>query len=232
MLRGTLIVAAILALIILALSLAFPERLRGLGDGGTLPALVQSIMVAILVGSGLFAARDQGSRPGKLVLYGAAWAGIMLFLVAAYSQRDSFSRLWQGIAGELSPAAGQQTGQNQVTLRRGADGHFHAETRVNGRPVRMLVDTGATDVALDPADARDLGIDVDKLVFNIPVSTAAGRSQAAFVRLDTVSIGDITIDNVDALVMSESAGTSLLGMGFLDRLSRVEVEKDMMLLSR
>jgi aspartyl protease family protein len=113
-----------------------------------------------------------------------------------------------------------------VTLRKSDDGHFRALVRINGQQIDMLVDTGATDIALDPDDARRVGIDVDSLVFNIPVSTANGPSRAAGVRLEGVVLGSISRANVPATIMQASGGVSLLGMGFLGELSSVKVEGD------
>ena len=219
--RGILPVIAIIAVIIMTLTLMFPESLRGADSNGTMAALVQACMVAILVGAGLFGSRNEGKiglRQG--VLYGAIWIGIALFLVAAYSQRDSFARLWANIAGEINPSATRSSGQT-VTLLKSDDGHFWAQVRINGTPIRMMVDTGASGIALDPADARLLGIDTDKLNFNIAVGTAAGPSRVASVKLDTVALGSIVKDDVTAQVLVTSGGVSLLGMGFLGEVSQV-----------
>lgn len=219
-------VIAILAAIIIGLSLAFPEQLRGAGDNGTLVALIQSSMVAVLVGAGLFGGRgDAKIGIGKTVQYAAIWVGIALFLVAAYSQREGFATLWANMKGEINPAAGQSAGE-AVVLRKNVDGHFWADVTINGRSIRMMVDTGASDISLDPEDAARVGIDVDNLAFNIPVSTAAGPSRAAGVRLATVAIGPIIRDRVPAVVMRASGGVSLLGMGFLGELSDVRAQGD------
>ncbi len=224
--RGALIVIAIIATLVIALTLAFPERLRGASDDGTWVALIQASMVAVLVGSGLFA----GNRSDKVdlrtgVLFSAIWIGIGLFLIAAYSQREGFARLWAGMTGEINPASVQSAGQS-VTIRKSNDGHFWANVSINGQPIRMMVDTGASAIALDPADARRVGIDTDSLLFNIPVQTAAGPSRAAAIRLQTVSIGPIIRDNVPASVMIATGGVSLLGMGFLGDVSELSAQGD------
>jgi aspartyl protease family protein len=224
--RGVLTVIAIFAAIVIAMTMAFPEQLRSASSSGTLTSLIQLSMAAILVGSGIFGSKDNdriGMRQG--FLYGAIWIGISLFLVAAYSQREGFVRLWESISGEVNPSSAQAS-EGSVTLRKASDGHFWAQVSLNGQSVRMMVDTGATEIALDPADARRIGIDVDNLAFNIPVSTAAGPSRAAGVNLTTVSIGPIVRDNVPATVMVASGGVSLLGMGFLGELSEVQAKGD------
>jgi aspartyl protease family protein len=229
--RGILPVIAIIAALIMGMTLMFPEQLRGASTNGTLAALIQASMVAVLVGAGLFGNRDEGKIGlGKGLLYGAIWIGIGLFFIAAYSQRDGFARLWAGITGEISPSSAQssdpQSSGRSVTLQKSDDGHFWARVTINGQVISMMVDTGASEIALDPADARRVGLNPENLAFNIPVSTAAGPSRAAGVRLKTVSIGPVVRDNVPATVMISTGGVSLLGMGFLGQLSEVSAKGD------
>jgi aspartyl protease family protein len=95
--------------------------------------------------------------------------------------------------------------------------------QVNGAPVAMLVDTGASTVVLRPSDARLAGVDVDKLNYSVPVQTANGTAYTAAVRLRDVSIGPIHVDTVDALVARPGVlNESLLGMNFLRRLRSYE----------
>jgi aspartyl protease family protein len=228
--RAMLPIIAIIALVIMVMSFFFPSALRGAGENGTLMALIQCMMLAVLVGTGLFGSKDEGRIDFATGLkYSAIWLGLALFLVGAYSQRDNFARLWVGITGEVVPSAAKSDSQS-VTLRKSGDGHFHAQVRINGQTVEMLVDTGATDIALDPEDARRVGIDVDTLRFNIPVSTANGPSRAAAVELEGVVLGSISRANVPASVMQASGGVSLLGMAFLGELSEVKVSGDTMTL--
>lgn len=109
-----------------------------------------------------------------------------------------------------------------ATVAKAADGHFWAEAEVEGGAVRVLVDTGATNVALTLADARRLGLDVASLDFSRPVRTAAGETRAAEVMLQSVSVAGARVEQVKALVLEEGLETSLLGMSYLGRLSRIE----------
>ena len=84
---------------------------------------------------------------------------------------------------------------------------------------------------LRPEDAKKAGIDVSKLSFTVPVMTANGRTVAARVRLDSVAIGPLQREDVDALVAEPKALTeSLLGMSFLGRLRSYEFSGDFLTL--
>lgn len=110
------------------------------------------------------------------------------------------------------------------------DGQFWTMGRVNSGHVRFLVDTGASTVALTANDARKAGINLNTLKYNVPVSTAGGTNYAAYVKLDRVALGGITLRDIDALVIREGLGVSLLGMTFLGELQKVEATPNAMIL--
>ena len=111
-------------------------------------------------------------------------------------------------------------------VAKGPDGHFWAQAQVNGAPVRFLVDTGATAVALTLADAARLGFKPADLKYGFNVTTAAGTSRAASVTLSSVSVGGARIDDVQALVVADGLDVSLLGMSYLGRLTRFEATRE------
>lgn len=119
-----------------------------------------------------------------------------------------------------TPTAGAGT----VTLPAGAYGHFEAEAEINGRPVDVMVDTGASLVALTYDDAQRLGIYVNPGDFTHIAQTANGTARVAPVTISRISIGDITVRNVRGVVSERGKSErTLLGMSFLGRLSRVEM---------
>jgi aspartyl protease family protein len=158
-----------------------------------------------------------------------SWVAIGIVLLAGYSYRDELGRIAYRIAGELSPPGASigveqgQAGERAVRIRKRGDGHFVARVSVEGASVSMLVDTGASTVVLRQSDARLLGVDTRNLRYTVPVQTANGLAYAAHARLREVSIGSITLRNVDALVAQPGAlKESLLGMSFLSRLRSYE----------
>lgn len=95
-------------------------------------------------------------------------------------------------------------------------GHFHADGAINGGSMRFILDTGATSIALPAADAVRLGLDYRKGRPST-IHTANGPAPAWRVKLDSVRVGGIELQNVDALVLEQGLDVALLGMSFLNR---------------
>jgi aspartyl protease family protein len=141
------------------------------------------------------------------------------------------------VVGELRPPGTALRGESQVEgerlvrIRRRPDGHFIVKTQANGIALSMLVDTGASTVVLKPGDAQRLGIAVDRLRYSVPVQTANGTTNAAHVRLRSVTIGPIVLNDVEALVAKPGTlRDNLLGMSFLSRLRSYEFTGDFLTL--
>lgn len=119
--------------------------------------------------------------------------------------------------GQHFESAAATGGRNEVTMAEGSGGHFIVTGQINGNSVRFMVDTGATLVALSATEAKRLGIDYEKGQRG-RASTAGGIVPSYRVKLDSVSVGDITLLGVDAAVV-EGPGMDfiLLGNSFLSR---------------
>jgi aspartyl protease family protein len=119
---------------------------------------------------------------------------------------------------QLVPGYGRQ-----VALNADRSGHYFADATVNGIAVRVMVDTGATLVALTADTASRLGIYPSQNAYRLPIATANGATTAAAVTLDHVRLGNIDVYNVQAAVMPAGAlSINLLGMSFLGKLSRFQ----------
>lgn len=119
-------------------------------------------------------------------------------------------------------AAPQATMAGAIVLSRSDDSHFRADMTVNGRPVRMLVDSGASIVVLRESDARAAGIQVDASAFTGSAMTAGGQVAVAPVMIERLAIGSIERRNVPAAIMQGDAlPESLLGQSFLNQLAEV-----------
>ena len=167
------------------------------------------------------------SRSHRQPVIVIAAATVSALLCAGWIQR-----LERGV--EVSPpvvadaAIPTPAGAAQVT--KAADGHFWAQARIDGRAVKVLVDTGASVVALTPEDAARLGLRPSPGEFRHSVQTANGQTLAAAVTLDEVRIGSARVEDVEALIVRDGLPYSLLGMSYLGRLSAFEARSGSLIL--
>lgn len=124
-------------------------------------------------------------------------------------------QLAMGGAVNLGGAA-SEGGGTRIVLSATSGGHFWTDGSINGRVVRFLVDTGATNVSMSEHEAQRLGIDFSKGQRGY-ANTANGQVIAHRVSLGAVRVGDVTVYNVDATVVPAQMETVLLGNSFLSR---------------
>ena len=126
------------------------------------------------------------------------------------------------------PAASANS-PTEVTLERNSDRHFYATAKVNGRDVRFLVDTGASEIALTEDDARKVGVRFDPSRYEL-----LGEGASGFVRGQYVELKDIQLDRLHRqatkAVVVEGANVSLLGQPFLEDIDEIVIRKDEMIL--
>lgn len=218
-----------LALILLIVWLADINP-GALGGEDSKMRLVYLSLLLAMVASGVVGARRY--RLSTVAKQAAAWIAIAAVLVVGYSLRDSLGIVKDRVLGDVMPSRGMTAENGDVVIRRSSGNHFYVDATVNGEAVRFLVDTGASDVVLTPADARRLHFDLSRLNFNHFYSTANGTGTGAPVRLDEVRIGPIVVRDVRASVNGAEMSNSLLGMSFLNRLSGYEVDRNTLILKR
>ena len=118
-----------------------------------------------------------------------------------------------------------------VQIARGQGGEFALRAKINGVSAPMVIDTGATSVVLTYETAKAAGLPLELLEYDVDVETAGGRTRAARLTLDRLSIGKLVERSVPALVVPHGQmKTNLLGMSFLDRLESWEVRADRLML--
>ena len=114
-------------------------------------------------------------------------------------------------------AASAGSGRNSVTLSPDSRGQYLTDGQINGGHIRFMVDTGATTIAISAAQAQRLGIDYRSGQRTYAVVADGRRVPSYLVKLDSVTVGDITLFGVDALVGEGGLDAALLGMTFLSR---------------
>jgi aspartyl protease family protein len=165
-----------------------------------------------------------GGEP-KTVKVGQSWRGVTVLAVErdrATVEIDGKKRvLERGLHYRSTAAVSSDRGK--AILAADSRGHFLADASVNGLPVRFVVDTGATLIALPQRDAERLGIDYRAGQVG-QTRTANGVAQVYLVKLDSVRLGGIELHNVDATVhLGGGLDQPLLGMSFLNR---VQMQRD------
>jgi aspartyl protease family protein len=197
-----------------------PDEFASVASLGALGLLVASLIVSEFRGRWLNGVR-------AVVL----WTMMFAAVVGLYSYRFELGAVAGRVAGELVPGQTTESSAGEVSVTRRLDGSFIVNGRVNDRDARFIFDTGASMVVLMASTAEALGIRSAALGYTVPVLTANGRTLAAPVVLDSLSVGPITERRVAALVARPGAlHENLLGMSFLDRLASYEVRGNRLIL--
>ena len=186
--------------------------------------LIYLIVLMAMVAGWFFMQSRQGWN--KTLQQVAVWAMIFTGVAAGYG-------LWEDInrQGDI-PRQAYEASSGSVTLPRARDGHYYLTATINGTPLRFVVDTGATDMVLTRADAEAAGLSPDNLNYLGRASTANGEVRTAYVRLDEVELGGVRDTDVPAVVNEGEMRQSLLGMGYLQRFSSVEIRQGALILTR
>lgn len=162
---------------------------------------------------------------GKLAQQALAWGLIFAGAMAVVA-------LWDDIEGAILPKQAVFAEEGRIVLPRAQDGHYYLTAEVNGTPVRFTVDTGASEIVLSRSDARAVGIDTDNLAYIGRAYTANGEVRTAPVKLRDFEIGRIRDRGLRAFVNEGDMDGSLLGMSYLQRYSRIEINDGALTLTR
>ena len=190
-------------------------------------SLIWGVVMAVLLLSSLAARRLPLGETLKMIL---AWVAIFAALFALFSFRSEFGIIWERVKADVAGTANQQLVGNTLKLKRGDGGHFSVLARINGKPVNFLVDSGAsvTSVSTETADAA--GIEYSRSSIPVMLETANGRAMAWRGEISEFDVGGIKTSDHFVLVGEALGDTNLLGMNFLDSLSRWKVEGNVMTL--
>lgn len=163
--------------------------------------------------------------------YTLYWLTITLTLIIAYSYRYEFKSFTDRISGEINPSSARLGADGSIAINSSKGGHFYLNLQINGKNVRLLVDTGATDLTLSIADAKRVGINISDLVFDQIYHTANGISYGASTRLKNIRLADLEFMNVKAAVNQGEMSNSLLGINFLKKFRKYEFTNNKLILT-
>ena len=184
------------------------------------------LKVAVVVFAGglvLVLFRERLSQALEAMLF---WAVLGLLLVVGYTYRFELRDAGDRVMAQLMPGYVAGHGRD-VEVVRGRGGDFSVAAHINGARVPMVLDTGASSVVLTQDAAKAAGLPLEVLDYTVNVDTANGRTRAAPITLDRLTVGGLTERAVPALVVQAGQlKNSLLGMTFLNRLASWEVRGD------
>lgn len=187
--------------------------------GDDIGQLIYLVLLGGVLGSYFLMSRRQNM--GETMRQAILWVIIFVGAIA-------IAGLWSDLKDTLIP---RQTAEGGViTAPRQADGHYHLRVNIDGQDVEFIVDTGATQIVLSQQDASAIGIDTSSLIYDGRARTANGLVRTASVTLRNVSVEGLDQGALRATVNEGELSTSLLGMQFLERFSRVEIAGDTLLL--
>ncbi len=201
----------------------------------------QSVALAGLMGGKALLVVEGGAP--KLMAVGDNYQGVKL--LAVQDERATITVAGTSYTLRLGDApAGVRNGNGQgsgssgvvptpqtIVLPAGTGGHFYSRALINGKPVQVLVDTGATSVALGADEAQRLGLDF-KAGTPVRVATANGSAQAWRIKLSSLRMGDVELYDVDAVVTAAYMPMVLLGNSFLSRFQMTRTNDQMVLVKR
>jgi aspartyl protease family protein len=218
------ILLLIIGIGLLALVLRHDQGTVGGFETGDFAALVYKIALLVFIGGAVLALfRHRIMEAFQAAMF---WVVVGLILALGYTYRHDLRDVGERVLSELIPGRAATRG-GTVEISRGRSGEFQVATEVNGARIPMVLDTGASAVVLTQEAARAAGLPLEMLNYSVNVDTANGRTRAASVTLERVSVGSIVERSVPALIAQPGQlRTSLLGMSFLTRLERWEVRGD------
>ncbi len=212
--------AAVLLLVLLRL---FPGQLSGARwtDAAYLLGLLA------LVSSGLVAARR--FNIAQTLRHAGVWLMVFALALLGYAYRGEISAVALRVRSALIPAYAVSTSPHATTVSRSEDGAFYINGAVDGVQLKFIIDSGATDIVLSPADAERLGLDLSAIKFLNPAGTANGVGYSAPFTARTLTVGPFVMRDVRMQINQKPMEASLLGMPFLQRL-HAEIQGDRMIL--
>lgn len=193
------------------------------------PSLIWGVVCILLLLSSLAARRLPLGYVAKAAF---AWIAIFAALFAIFSFRFEIKAVWERVKADISGAAGQSVSGEEITIRRQDDGHYWLQVDVNGKPVRFMIDSGATTTAVNASTARETGIEVDTDGYPVFLNTANGRVTAQRGIIQSFKIGTHEIGQHNVVVSESFGDTNVLGMNFLDSMQSWKVEGNVMTLKQ
>jgi len=177
------------------------------------------VLLSFLISGYFFRGTIEKSKAMKQI---GIWLAIIFVITVAYGLKDKW-------ISAFVPSKPNVT-SNKIEVSKSSDSHFYISMKINDKSVLFLVDTGATDTTLNIKDAKKVGINVDKLIYNKRYSTANGTIYGASATVKKVEIENLVFNDVGISVNQNDLTTSLLGINFLNKFKSYEIRGDKLIL--
>jgi aspartyl protease family protein len=174
----------------------------------------------VLVGSAVLVRRIPVGQSLKMLL---VWALLFGAAFAVFALKDDFLALGGRLSREITGREEQQVQGGAVRIRRSEDGHYYVNAAVNGRPVRFMIDSGASVTMLSRASAAASGVTLES-GFGVLIQTANGATVADRGHAATLTVGPIAQREAPVLIARNDDDLNVIGMTFLSSLSAWGVE--------
>ncbi len=178
---------------------------------------VYILMATMLVLGSLMARREPGMKLVKMAL---GWVLIFAAGFILFTFRDNFGWVAQRLKAEAVGTPVQEGRETRIPMA--IDGHFWVNATLNGKPVKFLVDSGATMTTIDRGTAMAAGVEISPRRDQF-VRTGNGIIRMSSGRADQLEVGGIERSDV-GLQIADNDDLNVLGMNFLSSLSRWSVE--------
>ena len=211
--------------LIFALANAFPEAQQ---TGDDKAALLYRVGIVVLISTALL--RGLQGPLSQHLRHVAIWVGMIGVLALGYAYRNELASVPRQLQLAFNVGSPVQTEERTLVVPQGEGGHYVVDGLINGQRVRFMVDTGATETVLSPADAKRIGIPVDTLNYGYKAQTANGVGYGAAYDATTLEIGAIKLEGFRVMVNKAPMDGSLLGMSFLNRLEAFEFRNRQLIL--
>ena len=185
---------------------------------------------SIIILSWLLSSPIVGSLWNNFKLFGG-WLALLILIIGLYSFRSEFGQIKNRIMAAVIPQMGYEKEPGTMSFYRSSNGHFHIEALVNGRTVRFLVDTGASDIVIAPHLAKSLGYHLQSSDFTKVYHTANGTVSVSPISFSSFLFCGLSLILLPALVYFAPIITSFLCMRFFTRLAGYQVKDEILTLT-
>lgn len=189
------------------------------------PNLVHGLLLLVILGSSWLVAHNISFNQFFKML--GIWVVIFAGLGVVYVATGGVSENFMSAIDRAKP---DLVGESLIVERQ-RDGHFWIKATINGAPIRLMIDTGASHIVLSPDDAETVGYDIETLRYDLKASTANGTVEFAHAKARSFQLGDITLFDVPVTINSTAMPGSLMGMSVLGQFNSVEFKGDIMVLT-